>query len=225
MKSCGQGNGVRLVRRHVPHEHTQVPDGRYWPTKSTVAALTDVYRVALGLDSWGLTIPVLSRPLDLGGCHVLCPETYLYTGFGLLAVRLLTGSFSFPAVAQSRLFEDCRSLCVVFEPSSLQHFQLEPVLEVQLSYGLWALKAYSCEKCTVSIVLDGTTPDSILLWQSSVFRDGRRVSYYYPYLILRGVVSLGSPRRSPKYLRRIGTAWRSKYRLALCGRCLKGVFR
>ena len=38
-----------------------------WPTQSSGSALTDLYRLALGLDSWGLTIPVMSQPLELGG--------------------------------------------------------------------------------------------------------------------------------------------------------------
>ena len=105
---------------------------------------------------------------------------------------------------------------VVFESSLLQRSELGPPLGGQLSYGL------SCAKRTGCVVLEGMIPDSIPLSHLSVFWNVCHVSYEHPYLILCGVVSLGSLKRSPKYVQRIGTTLRSKYRLAMCGRFSEG---
>ena len=99
----------------------------YWPTPSTVSALTDVYRLAPGLDSWGLTIPILSHLPEPGGCRMLRPGSFLYTQFRLLAMRVFTGAFSILVAAQNKFSADCQRIGVIVKPPTLLHFQLGPV--------------------------------------------------------------------------------------------------
>ena len=112
---------------------------------------------------------------------IFVSETYSYTQFGLLVVRLLTGALSMPAVARNKFYDDCRSVGIIVKPPTLLHFQLGPAPEVQLSYGLRSLKAFSRAKRNVSVALEPVASNSIPLWQSSLFCDVRGVSYSVSY--------------------------------------------
>ena len=136
----------------------------YSPTPSTVSALTDVYRLALGLDLWRLTIPVLSQPPKLGGCRILRAATYLHIQLGLLAVGLLTSAFLFPVVVEKRFYNNCCSVGVIVEPSALWHFQLGPGPQVQLSYGSWSLKGFFRAKRNVLVAPEHVASDLIRCW-------------------------------------------------------------
>ena len=96
------------------------------------------------------------------------------------------------------------------------------VPEVQLSYGMWSLRSFSRAMKSVRVSYQDEFRDSLPLWHSSKFADARGLSYYCPFLIRRGVVTLGSPRWNPGYLKHIGTTWRSKYRLVVHDRFPSG---
>ena len=49
----------------------------YYPSGSVVAQLRDIYWIALKLNSWFVTLPILSKKPGEGGYNVLHPEAIL----------------------------------------------------------------------------------------------------------------------------------------------------
>ena len=49
----------------------------YFPTDQVVAKLSVIYKVALQLNSWGLTLPIMALPPAQGGHHLPQPRVYL----------------------------------------------------------------------------------------------------------------------------------------------------
>ena len=49
-----------------------------FPSDPVVSALRTVYQVALKLNSWSITLDILSHPLHKGGYNLAAPETFLY---------------------------------------------------------------------------------------------------------------------------------------------------
>ena len=54
------------------------PARAYFPTEDVCTKLANVYRVALRLGSWGLTLPILQLPPKLGGALLPKPSLFLH---------------------------------------------------------------------------------------------------------------------------------------------------
>ena len=59
------------------------PARAYFPTDQVVAQLAVVYKTALKISSWGLTLPILESPPSVGGNNLPRPRTFLLRGGGV----------------------------------------------------------------------------------------------------------------------------------------------
>ena len=70
----------------------------YCPDDMVERSLKTIYKTALGLDSWGITLTQLTMPPEEGGCSLAMPDTWLRVQAGLAFIKYMANNDSFPVL-------------------------------------------------------------------------------------------------------------------------------
>ena len=79
------------------------PARAYFPTDSVVAKLANVYKVALRLNSWGLTLPILAHTPAQGGNNLPQPRTFLMWQHTTAFVKFLHEPNAVPSLSRAHM--------------------------------------------------------------------------------------------------------------------------
>ena len=116
-----------------------------------MSALRTVYQVALKLNSWSITLDILSRPMHKGGYNLAAPETFLYWQHASTIVAYVKDPLSVPSILHTSFQPFAADRGIILSPTSLPFFQLGPnVVKRTMPFLGWCARAFSVVKkmCT-----------------------------------------------------------------------------
>ena len=146
-----------------------------------------VYHVTIGTNSWGITLPILSRPQLQGGLALPQPELLLMHQAAAPFVSLLGEPHKYPSKLVETFYAWAAS--IGFTPSK------DNLPCIQLGMGLtflgWSAKAHSYIQRVIPQVAPPKNRDQLPLWHSVYFRNEFNCSYYNVKMIRRGVLTWG----------------------------------
>ena len=164
------------------------PARGYFPTDHVVAKLSVIYKVALRLNSWGLTLPIMAMPPNLGGNHLPQPRMFLLWQHATPFVLSKVEPQGVPALSRQHLkpghaTTGCHWMVGFYHGSSWDPSHGKPTPFLGMS-----CKAYSLlrKKVPVATRRDKLIPD-MPLWHSVWFRDTHNNTYYSPSMIRKGI--------------------------------------
>ena len=159
--------------------------------ENVCSTLILIYHVALNLNSWGITQPILSLSKDQGGYALSSPKTFLQWHFSTLFVRFVSDFASIPKTDASdfQLFQNGHG--IVFDSLSIFTFQMgSNVVWNTMPYLAWSARSFSLLKQDIPqsppTMLAYDTP----LWHHHAFRNEHRQTYFCPQLIRAGFLTV-----------------------------------
>ena len=99
------------------------PARMVFPSPAVVNTLQTVYQGALTLNSWAITLNILSHPPSRGGYSLAPPDTFLYWQHASAFVAYVKDPLSVPKVVQSSFQPFAQDLGILVSPASLPFFQ------------------------------------------------------------------------------------------------------
>ena len=145
--------------------------------------------MALGLNSWGLTIKILAQTLDLEGTRLVPPRILLQWQHGQAFVNFFKAPHSFHGVISSAYHKWGTPLGIC---TSLVNFHLFQLATVKLSglpfIGMSAL-SFSRARRGAVVETPPNLPLAVPLWHNVLFRNRDGNTYYSPELVRNGVLT------------------------------------
>ena len=163
----------------------------YYAPVSVVRQLKLVYHVTMGTNSWGITLPILSRPRTQGGLALPEPELFLMHQAAAPFVSLLGDPHKFPDKAVETFYAWATAIGFTPSKDNLPYIQLGMVRTADLTFLGWSAKAHSNIQRVAPQVAPPANRDRLPLWHSVYFRNEFRCSYYNTKLIRQGVLTWG----------------------------------
>ena len=163
----------------------------YYAPVSVIRQLKLVYHVSMGTNSWGITLPILSRPRTQGGLALPEPELFLMHQAAAPFVSLLGEPHKFPDKAVETFYAWATAIGFTPSKDNLPYIQLSMVRTADLTFLGWSAKAHSNMQRVAPQVPPPTNRDRLPLWHSVYFRNEFRCSYYNTKLIRQGVLTWG----------------------------------
>ena len=163
----------------------------YYAPVSVVRQLKLVYHVTMGTNSWGITLPILSRPRTQGGLALPEPELVLMHQAAAPFVSLLGDPHKFPDKAVETFYAWATAIGFTPSKDNLPYIQLGMVRTADLTFLGWSAKAHSNIQRVAPQVAPPANRDRLPLWHSVYFRNEFRCSYYNTKLIRQGVLTWG----------------------------------
>ena len=163
----------------------------YYAPVSVIRQLKLVYHVTTGTNSWGITLPILSRPKTQGGLALAKPELFLMHQAAAPFVSLLGEPHRFPDKAVETFYAWATAIGFTPSKDNLPYIQLGMVRTADLTFLGWSAKAHSNIQRVAPQVASPANRDRLPLWHSVFFRNEFRCSYYNTKLIRQGVLTWG----------------------------------
>ena len=163
----------------------------YCAPVSVIRQLKLVYHVTMGTNSWGITLPILSRPRTQGGLALPEPELFLMHQAAAPFVSLLGEPHEFPDKAVETFYAWATAIRFTPSKDNLPYIQLGMVRTADLTFLGWSAKAHSNIQRVAPQVAPPANQDRLPLWHSVYFRNEFRCSYYNTKLIWQGVLTWG----------------------------------
>ena len=163
----------------------------YYAPVSVIRQLKLVYHVTMGTNSWGITLPILSRPRTQGGLALPEPELFLMHQAAAPFVSLLGDPHKFPDKAVETFYAWATAIGFTPSKDNLPYIQLGMVRTADLTFVGWSAKAHSNIQRVAPQVAPPANRDHLPLWHSVYFRNEFRCSYYNTKLIRQGVLTWG----------------------------------
>ena len=150
-----------------------------------------VYHVTVGTNSWGITLPILSRPRMQGGLALPEPELFLMHQAAAPFVSLLGEPHKFPDKAVETFYAWATTIGFTPSKDNLPYIQLGMVRTADLTVLGWSAKAHSNIQRVAPQVAPPANRDRLPLWHSVYFRNEFNCSYYNTKMIRQGVLMWG----------------------------------
>ena len=163
----------------------------YYAPVSVIRQLKLVYHVTMGTNSWGITLPILSRPRTQGGLALPEPELFLMHQAAAPFVSLLGEPHKFPDKAVETFYAWATAIGFTPSKDNLPYIQLGMVRTADLTFLGWSAKAHSNIQRVAPQVAPPANRDRLPLWHSVCFRNEFRCPYYNTKLIRQGVLTWG----------------------------------
>ena len=163
----------------------------YYAPVSVIRQLKLVYHVTMGTNSWGITLPILSRPRAQGGRTLPERELFLMHQAAAPFVSLLGEPHKFPDTAVETFYAWATAIGFTPSKDNLPYIQLGMVRTADLTFLGWSAKAHSNIQRVAPQVAPPANRDRLPLWHSVYFRNEFRCSYYNTKLIRQGVLTWG----------------------------------
>ena len=115
----------------------------YYAPTPVIRELKSVYHLTMGTNSWGISLPILSRPRSHGGLALPEPELSLMHQAAAMFVSLLGEPHKYPNKAVETFY--ARVTTIGFTPckDNLPYIQLGMVRTAGLTFLGWSAKAHS----------------------------------------------------------------------------------
>ena len=159
----------------------------YYAPVSVIRQLKLVYHVTMGTNSWGITIPILSRPRTQGGQALPEPELFLMHQAAAPFVSLLGEPYKFPDKAVETFYAWATTIGFTPSKDNLPYIQLGMVRTADLTFLGWSAKAHSNIQRVAPQMAPPASRDRLPWWHSVYFRNEFHCSYYNTKLIRQGV--------------------------------------
>ena len=155
----------------------------YYAPASVIRHLKLVYHVTMGTNSWGITLPILSRPRTQGGLAQQEPELFLMHQAAVPFVSLLGEPHKFPDKAVETFYAWATTIGFTPSKDNLPYIQLGMVRTADLTLLGWAAKAHSNVHRVAPQVAPPANGDRLPLWHSVYFGNEFNCSYYNTKMI------------------------------------------
>ena len=167
------------------------PARAYFPTDQVVAQLAVVYRTALQISSWGLTLPILEPPPSLGGNNLPQPRPFLLWQHATPFLLSAQEPLSVPPVSRNHFEHWASTFGVPLDPIQLPWLQLGPIPWKTMPFLGTACKAYLLlRKAAPMGVPTKELAPRLTPWHSTLFRTTNSNTYYSPGLIRAGIQTI-----------------------------------
>ena len=163
----------------------------YYAPVSLIRQLKLVYHVTMGTNSWGITLPILSRPRTQGELALPEPELFLMHQAAAPFVSLLGEPYKFTDKAVETFYAWATTIGFTPSKDNLPYIQLGMVRTADLTFLGWSAKAHSNIQRAAPQVPPPANRDRLPLWHSVYFRNEFHCSYYNTKLIRQGVLTWG----------------------------------
>ena len=163
----------------------------YYAPVSVIRQLKLVYPVTMGTNSWGITLPILSRPRTQGGLALPEPELFLMHQAAAPFVGLLGEPHKYPDKAVETFYAWATTIGFTPSKDNLPYIQLGMVRTAELTFLGWSAKAHSNIQRVAPQVAPPANRDHLPLWHSVYFRNEFNCSYYNTKMIRQGVLTWG----------------------------------
>ena len=183
-----------------------------YPTDNVIAAVKTIYRVALKLSNWGITLDILSHSKDQGGLELAPPDTFLLWHFSTIFIRHIYKAEVIPKCVTDP-YECCATeYGIVTSPSMLHTFQMgSNVVWHKMLYLAWSARAYSLVTSKVTFNRSEALSHDIPLWHNKVFSKSASFTYFCPQLIRQGVTTVGDLINNSTHISQIAPTWAPIY--------------
>ena len=164
------------------------PARGYFPTNQVVAKLSVIYKVALRLNSWGLTLPIMAMPPTLGGNRLPEPPTFLLWQHATPFVLSKVEPQGVLALSRRHFETWAHHHGVALDGRYVSWLQLGPIPWKTTPFWGTLCKAYCLlrKKAPVANPRVKLIP-GMPLWRSIWFRDTHNNTYYSPAMIRKGI--------------------------------------
>ena len=167
------------------------PARAYFPTEEVHNKLAHIYRIALRVSSWGLTLPIWQQPPKLGGPSLPKPSVYLLSQHATHFVTSRAEPATLSPIS-ARHFEGwARRFGVAAELADLPWFQLGPIPWNTYPFVGTSAKAFSLPRKQAPVIPPNA--DQVArrsCWHSVLFRDTNKNTYFSPKLIWAGITKI-----------------------------------
>ena len=163
----------------------------YYAPVSVIRQLKLVYHVTMGTNSWGITLPILSRPRTQGGLALPEPELFLMHQAAAPFVSLLGEPHKFPDKAVETFYAWATTIGFTPSEDNLPYIQLGMVRTADLTFLGWSAKAHSNIQRVAPQVARPANRDHLPLWHSVYFQNDFNCSYYNTEMIRQGLPTWG----------------------------------
>ena len=171
------------------------PARAYFPTDAVISQVSAVYKTALCLTSWGLTLPILELRPGLGGDTLPRPSKFLLWQHATAFMLSRQESTVVPPLSRSHLRTWASTFGVPLEARFLPWLQLGPIPWKTYPFQGMSCKAFSLLRKPAKVLTPPHTQiDAMPLWHSVLFRDTRMNTYYCPALIRKGIHTIAQLR-------------------------------
>mmetsp|Transcript_12980 Transcript_12980/g.23327 ORF Transcript_12980/g.23327 Transcript_12980/m.23327 type:complete len:216 (-) Transcript_12980:124-771(-) len=143
-----------------------------FPTNPVISMLRTLYRVALRLNSWGITPGILTLPRTLSGFSFAQPKIFLFWQHATPFVHSIKSPSKFPKLTYNHFCVFAAQHCIPLQQEFLPFFQMgNNVIWSTMSYLPWSTQAFSMVKQGVSIAKITELSYDTPLWNSGLFRN------------------------------------------------------
>ena len=172
-----------------------------------------VYHVTMGTNSWGITLPILSRPRTHGGLALPEPELFLMHQAAAPFVSLLGEPHKYPNKAVETFYAWATTIGFTPSKDNLPYIQLGMVRTAELTFLGWSAKAHSYIQRVAPHVAPPKNRDQLPLWHSVYFRNEFNCSYYNMKIIWQGVLTWGQLQslEDVRLLNAVPQTWKGVY--------------
>ena len=163
----------------------------YYAPTVVIRQLKLVYHMTMGTNSWGITLPILSRPWTHGPLALPEPVLFLMHQATAVFVSLLGEPHKYPNKAVETLY--AWAMTIGFTPSkdNLPYIQLGMVRTVGVTFFGWSAEAASYIQRVAPHVPPPKNWDQLPLWHFVYLQNEFNCSYYNTKMIRRGVLTWG----------------------------------
>ena len=190
-----------------------VPARVIFPTKAICAQLADVYRIALKLNPWGITLPILGLPVSEGGFSLMPPKSFLMWQHASMFLQYVKEPATISNILAVPFKHWAQRYGVHCTSATLPFFSMGPVPYSTMPTMAYAAKAYSVTMNLASPTLPAIEPALLPLWHNRLFSKSSGRTYYSPSLIRKNVLFLRDIVQSPELCEALPHTWKSVYRL------------
>ena len=159
----------------------------YYAPIPVIRRLKLVYHVTMGTNSWGVTLPILSRPRLQGGLALPKPKLPPMHQAAAPFVSL----HKYPSKSMETFYAWATSIGFTPSKDNLPYIQLGMVRTAGLTFLGWSAKAHSYIQRVAPQVAPPKDRDKLPRWHSVYFWDEYKCSYYNMKMIRRGVLTWG----------------------------------
>ena len=192
------------------------PARAYFPTTSVIAQLSSIYKQALNISSWGLTLPILQLPRNKGGALLPQPHIYLLWQHATPFFQAISEILSVPELSRNHFLQWTSQMGISLNLQHLPWLQLGPIPWKTYPFLGTSCKAFSLLRKHAPVPVP-TLDQYVKLpaWHSALFRDTKANSYYSPSLLRKGVTTLGQLLEIPEYSALLPPTWAPVYKACI----------
>ena len=150
----------------------------YYTPIPVIRQLKLVYHVTMGTISWGVTLPILSRPRLQGRLALPEQELFLMHQAAAPFVSLLREPHKYPSKSVETFYAWATSIGFTPSKDNLPYIQLGTVRTAGLTFLGWSAKAHSYIQRVAPQVASPKDRDQLPLWHSIYFWNEYNCSYY-----------------------------------------------